>query len=267
MSCNPPGMKSKIESVSIMKSEIKTETEVSPRIRAITFCALLHGQTVQAWDSAPVIPCEGAEKRAISLEIGKAWKSALEAVKVKNGKTAITASVVLAQVNQDAQSLRNQSLQWLDSPDGASVLAALPDKLKRTLAKDLPSAVLARQAERAKHDEKEATAKKAAEDMAAAAAAAHMEFTGTVAGAALVAEIEKTSDLVAFATAAAAAAVAAFDTALADFVTNRPTAEQAARDAAHAAEIKALKERLAAFEQAQAPASAKTSRKRETVAA
>ena len=239
---------------------MKTEIEITPRVRAITFCALLHGQTVQAWDSSPVVPCKGAEKREISLEIGKAWKSALEAVTIKNGKKFVTAQVVLAQVNSDAASLRNQALQWLDSPDGAEVLAALPDKLKRTLAKDLPSAVLARQAERAKHDAKEATAKKAAEDLAAAAAAAHAEFTGTVAGAALVADIEKTAAAVTLATSAAAAAVAAFDTALADFVTNRPTAEQAARDAAHAAEVAELKAQLAR-------ATAKTSRKKLEIAA
>ena len=238
---------------------IESKTEASPRIRALAWTAIMHGQTVKAWEASPVVPVPGGEKREIAFVIGRAWRTAQESLKITNGKKAVSATVILERVTSDAASLRNQSLQWLDSPEGAEVLAALPDKLRRTLAKDLPSAVLARQAERAKHDEKEATAKKAAEDMAAAAAAAHTEFTGTVAGASLVADIEKTAAAVTLATAAAAAAVAAFDAALADFVFHRPTAEQAARDAAHAAEIAELKAQLAR--------ATKTSRNRKTAAA
>lgn len=238
-----------------MNTQTIEAKEPSTREKSIAFCALMGAQTVKIWEKSPIVPVSGVEKRAIALVIGKAWRAAMESLRIKNGKREISASVVLERVTTNAATMRNQSLQWLDSPDGASVLAALPDKLRRTLAKDLPSAVLARQAERAKHDEKEATAKKAAEDMAAAAAAAHTEFTGTVAGASLVADIEKTAAAVTLATAAAAAAVAAFDAALADFVTNRPTAEQAARDAAHAAEVAELKAQLAR-------ATAKTSRKK-----
>ena len=242
-----------------MKSETEN-TEVTPRIRAIAWTAIMAGQTLRSWEASPVVSVPGGEKRQVALIIGKAWRAAQDSLTITNGKKAVSATVILERVTSDAQSLRNQALQWLDSLEGREVLAALPDRLKRTLSKDLPSAVLARQAERAKHDEKEALAKKAAEDLSAAAAAARMEFTGTVAGSSLVAEIEKTTDLVAFAAAAAAAAVAAFDAALADFVANRPTAEQAARDAAHAAEVAELKAQLAR-------ATAKTSRKRETVAA
>ena len=246
---------------------MKTENaiEVTPRIRAIAWTAIMSGQTLRTWETAPVVAVSGGEKRQVALVIGRAWRAAQDSLKITNGKKAVSATVILERVTSDAASLRNQSLQWLDSPDGAEVLATLPDKLKRTLAKDLPSSILARQAERAKHDAKEATAKKVAEDMATAAAAARMEFTGTIAGASLVADIENTAAAVTLATAAAAAAVAAFDAALADFVANRPTAEQAAREAEHLAEIKALKERLAAFEAAQSPAPSR--KKLETVAA
>ena len=238
---------------------MKSNLENTPRIRSLAWVAIMAGQTVKTWEAAPVVSVPGSEKRQVALVIGKAWRDAQASLKITNGTKAVSATVILERVTSDAASLRNSSLQWLDSPDGAEVLAVLPDKLRRTLAKDLPSAILARHAERSKHDEKEAIAKKAAEDMAAAAAAAHKEFVGTVAGASLVADIEKTAAAVTLATAAAAAAVAAFDTALADFIASRPTAAQAARDAAHAAEVAELKAQLAR-------ATAK-SRKRETVAA
>ena len=135
---------------------MKTETEVTPRIRAIAWTAIMAGQTLRSWETSPVVPVSGGEKRQVALVIGKAWRAAQDSLKITNGKKAITAQVILERVTSDAHSLRNQSLQWLDSPEGTEVLAALPDKLRRTLAKDLPSAVMARQAERAKHDEKEA---------------------------------------------------------------------------------------------------------------